>query len=235
MSKYNFKVNLSPQETYELVKTHQRADLVHEEFIHLDSNQSIGTLIFEKYYIRSENRAALVVIIDNIKGYTDVRSISTGSSKGWLFNFDWGASDNFASSVKRILRSYIIDWFILIPFKYKVKNKYSGKPLYLFFISYTFSSLKAFIKDRIANIIININGKAAATDAVCKASNPPAINRAVANKDCTNPHNNFLLLDGSKSPSEVNIPKTNVAELADVIKKVHSNTIVTRDNMVPSG
>lgn len=109
MSKYNFKVNLSPQETYELVKTHQRADLVHEEFIHLDSNQSIGTLIFEKYYIRSENRAALVVIIDNIKGYTDVRSISTGSSKGWLFNFDWGASDNFASSVKRILRSYIID------------------------------------------------------------------------------------------------------------------------------
>lgn len=109
MSKYNFKINISPKEAYELIKLDQNADLVHEEFIDLDNGKSIGTLIFEKYYIRAENRAALVVIIDNTKGYTDVRSISTGSSKGWFFNFDWGASDDFAYSVEKTLRSYIIE------------------------------------------------------------------------------------------------------------------------------
>lgn len=108
MSKYNFKVNMSPKDAYELIKLEQNANLIHEEFIDVDSSKAVGTLVFEKYYIRAENRAALVVIIDNIKGYTDIRSVSTGSSKGWLFNFDWGASDDFAYSVKKILRSYII-------------------------------------------------------------------------------------------------------------------------------
>ncbi|HLR20368.1 MAG TPA: DUF6054 family protein [Tissierellaceae bacterium] len=109
MSKYNFKVNINPKEAFELVKSYQNADLVHEEFINLENNRSIGTLIFEKYYIRAENRAALVVIIDNIKGDTDVRVISTGSSKGFIFNFDWGASEDFAYSVKKGLRPYIIE------------------------------------------------------------------------------------------------------------------------------
>lgn len=67
----------------------------------------IGTLIFEKYFMRVKNRVALVVIIDNIYGQTDVRSVSTGSSEGMIFNFDWGAADSFASSVHDILGDYI--------------------------------------------------------------------------------------------------------------------------------
>ena len=38
-----------------------------------------------------------------------------------------------------------------------------------------------------ANIITNIKGNAAATEAVCNASNPPDNNNEVASKDCQSP------------------------------------------------
>ena len=82
---------------------------------------------------------------------------------------------------------------------------------------------------------MNIKGNAAATEAVCNASNPPENNRDVAKRDCTNPHNIFLPLLGFKSPSDVSIPKTNVAELADVIKNVTSKTTVIKDIRVLRG
>lgn len=109
MSTYNFKVNITPGQALDLVKERQSADLVHEEFFNVGEGKYIGTLIFEKYYFRASNRAALVVIIDNFKGETEVRSVSTGSSQGMIFNFDWGASDNFANSVKEILKNFVIE------------------------------------------------------------------------------------------------------------------------------
>ncbi|AFM41374.1 hypothetical protein Desaci_2424 [Desulfosporosinus acidiphilus SJ4] len=108
MSTYNFKVSMSPIEALDIVKQNVDADLVHEEIHDLGNGNYIGTLIFEKYYMRVKNRVALVVIIDNIYGQTDVRSIATGSSEGMIFNFDWGAADSFASSVKDILDDFII-------------------------------------------------------------------------------------------------------------------------------
>lgn len=109
MSKINFQVNLSPAEAYSLVVEHQNAELVHEELHELGDGRITGTLIFEKYYFRTKNRAALIVIIDNLQGFTDVRCIATGSSEGLIFNFDWGASDDFANSVADILGAYIIE------------------------------------------------------------------------------------------------------------------------------
>lgn len=109
MSTYSFKVNINPREALDLVKKSQSADLVHEEDHDLGKNIHIGTLVFEKYFMRVESRVALVVIIDNIYGSTDVRAISTGSSQGFFFKFDWGASENFANSVREILKDYIIE------------------------------------------------------------------------------------------------------------------------------
>lgn len=108
MSKLNIRVRISPSEAFTMVREQEAADLVHEEFHETGEGQFIGTLIFEKYYFRSKNRAALIVLIDNLHGHTDVRVISTGSSEGVIFNFDWGASENFANSVEKILRDYII-------------------------------------------------------------------------------------------------------------------------------
>lgn len=109
MSTYNFKVRINPQDTLNLVKEKENADLVHEEINDLGDGRFIGTLAFEKYFIRAGNRAALVVIADNIKDVTDVRAIATGSSQGMIFNFDWGAADDFANGVEEILREYIIE------------------------------------------------------------------------------------------------------------------------------
>ncbi|KLU62372.1 hypothetical protein CEB3_c12330 [Peptococcaceae bacterium CEB3] len=109
MSISNFKVSVSPKEALALVRDNEDADLVHEEVHDLGKDTCIGTLVFEKYFMRVKNRVALVVIIDNIYGPTDVRAISTGSSEGMIFNFDWGAADAFAGSVQEILGSYVID------------------------------------------------------------------------------------------------------------------------------
>lgn len=108
MSKSNFYVSLSPIDAYAMVMKKENADLVHQEMHELGNEKYISTLIFEKYYLRVGNRAALIVIIDNLKGRTEVRTIATGSSEGMIFNFDWGASDNFINSVRDILKDYIV-------------------------------------------------------------------------------------------------------------------------------
>ncbi|MBB6218414.1 hypothetical protein HNQ80_004578 [Anaerosolibacter carboniphilus] len=109
MSIQNFKVSIDPTRAIGLVRDEENADLVYEEIHDLGENKYIGTLVFEKFFFRNSNRAALVVIIDNIKGYTDVRSVATGSSQGMIFNFDWGAASEFAGSVRDILENYIIE------------------------------------------------------------------------------------------------------------------------------
>ena len=108
MSKYDIKVTLTPSEALNMVKRFQNADLVHDEIHDLGEGKEIGTLVFEKYYMRVGNRVALVVISDNLKGYTGVRVVSTAGAEGFLFNFDWGASESFAESVRDVLSSYIV-------------------------------------------------------------------------------------------------------------------------------
>ncbi len=108
MSKLLFNVAITPAEAMKLLKEQQNAELVDEELIDLGEGKFLATLVFEKYYFRASNRAALMVIIDNISGKTRVKSVATGSSQGMVFNFDWGAADDFAGSVEKILASYII-------------------------------------------------------------------------------------------------------------------------------
>lgn len=110
MSKLTFNVSITPREALELVERHQESkgtELIHEELHDLGDGKAIGTLVFQKYYFRASNKAALVVFADNLKGPTEVRSVSTGSSQSLLFNFDWGAADDFANSTREILKEYL--------------------------------------------------------------------------------------------------------------------------------
>ena len=102
-----FYVNIEPKEALGLIKAQQTAELIGQEAFDLGDGKYIGILIYEKYYFRSENRAGLTVIVDNINGETKIKSIASGSSKGMIFKFDWGAGDNFALSVYNILREYV--------------------------------------------------------------------------------------------------------------------------------
>lgn len=108
MSKINFKVTLSPIEALEIIKREQASDLVHEEILDVGDGKVVATLVFERYYFRTSNRAALMVILDNLEGSTDLRVISTGSSQGVIFNFDWGAASDYIESVRKSLKEYII-------------------------------------------------------------------------------------------------------------------------------
>ena len=88
----------------------------------------------------------------------------------------------------------------------------------------------------IVRSIINANGNAATIDTVCNIFSPftePIINDN-ANADCTIPHTNFFELGGFKSPSWENIPKTNVAEFAEVIKNVNNSAIAITDITFPN-
>ena len=89
MSKLAFKVNITPAEALEKVKSHHMREgneLIHEELYDLGDDRAIGTLVFQKYYLRAGNRAA-----------------------GAIFNFDWGAADNYAASVRKALDAHILE------------------------------------------------------------------------------------------------------------------------------
>lgn len=83
--------------------------MIHEEINHVGDQKYIANLVFEKYFMRVGNRAGLIVIFDNTKEETEVRVIATASSQGMIFNFDWGAGDDFADSVREILEEYIVE------------------------------------------------------------------------------------------------------------------------------
>ncbi|GGJ01649.1 hypothetical protein GCM10010885_08550 [Alicyclobacillus cellulosilyticus] len=108
MAKLEFSVQLPPADALAKVRDNLDADLVHEELHDLGGGRGIGTLIFERYFFRTKNRAALIVIADNLSGTTQVRAIATGSSEGLIFNLDWGAADDFVEWVADILREDVI-------------------------------------------------------------------------------------------------------------------------------
>lgn len=108
MSKTKFNVSVSPVEVFHVLKKEMNADLVHEEIHKVEGNKYVGTLIYEKLYMRVSNRVALVVICDNLKDKTEVRVIATGSSEGLFSKFDWGAANNFTKSIEEILKVYKI-------------------------------------------------------------------------------------------------------------------------------
>jgi hypothetical protein len=109
MSHISFNIDIGPLFALNMIRNNQEADLIYEESHEVGENKFIGTQIYEKYYFRTSNRAALIVMIDNLKGATNVRAVCTGSSDGLLFSFDWGAADDFVHSVKDILSKHVIE------------------------------------------------------------------------------------------------------------------------------
>lgn len=61
-------------------------------------------LVFDKYFMRTSNRASLTVSVDNLSGSTTVFAASAGTSEGLFSWFDWGAASSFESEVEKILR-----------------------------------------------------------------------------------------------------------------------------------
>lgn len=60
-------------------------------------------LVFEKYYMRSSNRASLSVMLTHEGSDVFVDAVSSGGGQGALFRFSWGAEESFVGIVPRIL------------------------------------------------------------------------------------------------------------------------------------
>ena len=87
--------------------------------------------------------------------------------------------------------------------------------------------------ETIIPINTNANGNDTTMANLCNISNPPSIINTIANNACIIPHTILLEFFGFKSPLEVNMPSTYMAELADVIKKVNNKSIAIIENKNP--
>lgn len=61
-------------------------------------------MIFEKYYMRSSNRASLTVVLTEMDHNLMVDAIGAGGGQGPIFKFSWGAEESFVSVIEEILR-----------------------------------------------------------------------------------------------------------------------------------
>ncbi len=66
---------------------------------------SYDLLVFEKYYMRSSNRASLSVCVIGQGGDIIVDAIGAGGGQGVFIRFSWGAEKNFVETIRKILTS----------------------------------------------------------------------------------------------------------------------------------
>ena len=63
-------------------------------------------LVFEKYYMRSSNRASLTCMLSQSEDTIYVDAVGSGGGQGALFKFSWGSEENFVSIVPSILSEH---------------------------------------------------------------------------------------------------------------------------------
>ena len=83
--------------------------------------------------------------------------------------------------------------------------------------------------------MMKMNGNAAASEIVCSGLSPPAIIIPIAMTDWITPQMIILFFGGLGSPSVVSMDRTNVPELAEVIKNVFNSMIATIEMIFVSG
>lgn len=78
------------------------------EYGDLSIENGFYVLVFEKYYMRSNNRASLTVLLHKVDDGVKVFSVGSGGGQGTIFSFDWGASESFESVPRSVLEEYIV-------------------------------------------------------------------------------------------------------------------------------
>ncbi|QSX09172.1 hypothetical protein J0B03_03630 [Alkalibacter rhizosphaerae] len=65
---------------------------------------TIYIMVFEKYFMRSSNRASLTVVLTCRQDQIQVDAIGAGGGQGVFLRFSWGAEESFVGVLERILR-----------------------------------------------------------------------------------------------------------------------------------
>lgn len=67
---------------------------------------SIHIMVFEKFFWRASNWASLTVVVSGENSRVCVDAIGSGGGQGMVFKMSWGAEEDFAYAVERILKPY---------------------------------------------------------------------------------------------------------------------------------
>ncbi|HAI21968.1 MAG TPA: hypothetical protein DCM14_08765 [Clostridiales bacterium UBA8153] len=81
-----------------------RTEKVHEELLEA-AGSAVGLAVYEQYFLRVDNRVALMIVADDFSGTAAVRIIATGASSNLLLSFDWGATGAYAAEAAGIISS----------------------------------------------------------------------------------------------------------------------------------
>ncbi|MFT8310541.1 MAG: DUF6054 family protein [Sporolactobacillus sp.] len=65
-------------------------------------------LVYQKYFFRNSNYAALTAVIDNLLGTTTVTAVVTGGSGSLFTSWDWGAAGDWLEEFSEGFTKYII-------------------------------------------------------------------------------------------------------------------------------
>ena len=106
---------------------------------------------------------------------------------------------------------------------------------YFLFLINSASSLNAFINATTMSNMIKENGNAAIIMVFCKAVSPLTDSKMSAIDDWIIPQTSLTMLGGVKDPFVDCIPRTNVAESADVIKNEAINKIAATERINDNG
>lgn len=108
-----FFVNLTLATAVNYVKKGAQDEGVSNELVSeygdLSIEQGFYVLVYEKYYMRSSNRASLTILLHKVENMVKVFCVGSGGGQGSIFSFDWGAADKFESIPRSVLNKYIID------------------------------------------------------------------------------------------------------------------------------
>lgn len=83
----DFKVSISPREAAEVLEKHMDEDVLGEilDAYELQTEQGeVVMRLFEKYYMRSSNRATLTFLASNLDGVTHVHLAAGGGGQGMI-------------------------------------------------------------------------------------------------------------------------------------------------------
>ncbi len=109
----NLYVSISPKETAKqihdtIINDSVTGELIDEYVTDMGNGTEVIIQVYEKFYLRAENRLTLTIIIDNVTGKTHIHAISGGG--GELFRCDGGASDDFEQSIYDAIYKYITEY-----------------------------------------------------------------------------------------------------------------------------
>jgi len=101
---YISRVGISVTEAANIVQNelNRGGDKIEEQMINADGKTAI-LLSFEEYFMRTDSKIGITVLIEDIQGTTVVRAISAGGGRGAVLKLGFGANGDYEKRVGKAL------------------------------------------------------------------------------------------------------------------------------------